>query len=245
MPDTPIVPPPARRPRDSEATQRAILDAAFIEFSDNGLSGARVDAIAARTGTSVRMIYYYFDSKDGLYRAVLERSYAAMRAAEAALGLEHLPPIDAIRTMTEFVFDYHAAEPRFARLVSIENIHRAEHIARADTMPATNLSVITTITSLLARGHAQGVFRGDADPIAVHLLITGFCFFRVANRHTLGAIFGQDPLSPALRTAHRQMAAEAVLGYLTTRPLCHSARASSTDHPTSDPVAPTLPGAHT
>lgn len=223
MPDTiqdtaPHTIPRPRRPRDPEATQLAILDAAFIEFSDNGLSGARVDAIAARTGTNVRMIYYYFGSKDGLYRAVLERSYAAMRAAEAALGLHHLPPIDAIRTMTEFVFDYHAAEPRFARLVSIENIHRAEHIARADSMPATNLSIITTISTILARGHAEGVFRGDADPIAVHLLITGFSFFRVANRHTLGAIFGQDPLAPTLRDTHRRMAAEAVLGYLTTRP---------------------------
>ena len=48
----------------------------------------------------------------------------------------------------------------------------------------------------------------------VHLLITGFCFFRVANRHTLGAIFGRDPLSPEFRDAHRRMAVEAVLGYL-------------------------------
>ena len=245
MPDTPPAPPPARRPRDSEVTQRAILDAAFIEFSDNGLSGARVDAIAARTGTSVRMIYYYFASKDGLYRAVLERSYATMRAAEGALGLEHLPPRDAIRTMTEFVFDYHAAEPRFARLVSIENIHRAEHIARAGAMPATHLSVITTIAAILARGHAQGIFRGDADPIGVHLLITGFCFFRVANRHTLGAIFGQDPLAPALRAAHRHMAVEAVLGYLTTRPLCRSPLASSTDDRSGDAVAPHPSGAPT
>jgi AcrR family transcriptional regulator len=203
-----------RRARDAEATRRAILAAAFIEFSDNGLSGTRVDAIAARTGTNVRMIYYYFGSKDGLYRAVLEQSYAAMREAEAALGLEHLAPDAAIRRMTEFVFDYHAAEPRFARLVSIENIHRAGHVARSGTMQAMNVTVIASIAAILARGRAAGVFRADADPLGVHLLITGFCFFRVANRYTLGSIFGQDPLAPELRDGHRRMAVESVLGYL-------------------------------
>ncbi len=216
MDDIPAAPP--RRSRDPAATQRAILDAALIEFSDNGLSGARVDAIAARTGTNVRMIYYYFGSKDGLYRAVLEQCYAAMRAAEAALRLDALPPAEAIRRMTEFVFDYHAADPRFARLVSIENIHRAEHIARSGTMQGLNVTVITTIAGILARGQAEGLFRTDADPIGVHLLITGFCFFRVANRYTLGTIFGKDPLAPELRDNHRRMAVESVLGYLQTLP---------------------------
>jgi TetR/AcrR family transcriptional regulator len=208
------IPDRPRRPRDPEATRQNILDAAFIEFSDNGLSGTRVDAIAARTGTNVRMIYYYFGSKDGLYRAVLEQAYAAMRAAEANLGLESLAPDTAIQRMTEFVFDYHAAEPRFARLVTIENIHRAEHIARSVTMPAMNLTVISSIAAILASGQAEGRFRPDADPLGVHLLITGFCFFRVANRHTLRTIFGKDPLSPDLRDAHRRMAVESVLGYL-------------------------------
>lgn len=91
------------RRRDAAATQRAILEAAFVEFSDNGLDGARVDAIAARAGTTVRMIYYYFASKEGLYRAVLEHAYAGIRSAEAALGLETLAPEGAIRTLAEFV----------------------------------------------------------------------------------------------------------------------------------------------
>jgi AcrR family transcriptional regulator len=208
------IPDRPRRVRDPEATRRAILDAAFIEFSDNGLSGARVDAIAARTGTNVRMIYYYFGSKDGLYRAVLEQTYAAMRAAESRLGLESQAPEAAIARMTEFVFDYHAAEPRFARLVTIENIHHGQHIAQSGTMQTMNVTVIASIAAILARGQASGLFRADADPLSVHLLITGFCFFRVANRHTLGVIFGKDPLAPDLRDAHRRMAVEAVLGYL-------------------------------
>lgn len=212
MNDAPLL--PVRRARDAAATQRSILDAAFIEFSDNGLDGARVDAIASRAGTTVRMIYYYFASKDGLYRAVLEHAYAGIRTAERDLGLEALAPDEAIRRLAEFVFDYEEANPRFVRLVSIENIHRAAHIARSETIQGLNATVISTIGAILARGQDAGVFRRDAEPIDVHLLMTAFCFFRVSNRHTLGTIFGQDPLSPELRARHRAMLVDSVLAFL-------------------------------
>src|ERR1700753_1548212 len=71
-----------RRRGDPERTREAILAAAREEVAENGVSGARVDAIAARTQTVKRMIYYYFGSKDGLYRAVLERAYGDIRTSE-------------------------------------------------------------------------------------------------------------------------------------------------------------------
>ena len=70
---------------DRERTRNAILAAARQEFAEHGLSGARVEAIAARTNTVKRMIYYYFGSKEGLYLAVLEEAYADIRRFEAEL----------------------------------------------------------------------------------------------------------------------------------------------------------------
>jgi len=145
---------------------------------------------------------------------VLEHAYAGIRTAERELGLEALAPEAAIRRLAEFVFDYEEANPRFVRLVSIENIHRAAHIARSETIQGLNATVISTIGAILARGQAEGVFRHDAEPIDVHLLMTAFCFFRVSNRHTLSTVFGQDPLAPALRARHRGMLVESVLAYL-------------------------------
>ena len=46
------------------------------------------------------------------------------------------------------------------------------------------------------------------------MLISGFCFYRVSNRHTLGAIFGRDLRDPAVEATHRRMAVEMVLRYL-------------------------------
>ena len=59
--------------RDPEATKARILAAAVREFSAKGISGARVDAIAARAKVNKRMLYYYFESKEGLFREILRR----------------------------------------------------------------------------------------------------------------------------------------------------------------------------
>ena len=204
-----------RRPtRDPEATKRRILDTAESEFAESGLTGARVDTIASRTDTNVRMIYYYFGSKDGLYRAVLERVYSRMRETEQALQLDTLPPKDAIRRLTEFTFDYQQAHPNFVRLVAIENTHHAEHLSELALIRTMNASVIETISAILERGKAAGLFRNDAEPVGVHLLITALCFFRVANRYTLRTIFPVDPLDPSITDSHRRMLVDAVLGYL-------------------------------
>src|SRR5271157_5694418 len=63
-----------RHPRhhNSAQTREAILEAAERIFGDEGLAGARTEAIAAAAGVNKALLYYYFGSKDGLYRAVLE-----------------------------------------------------------------------------------------------------------------------------------------------------------------------------
>ncbi len=203
-----------RRRPDAERTRQAILAAALEEFAAHGLSGARVDAIAARTSTVKRMIYYYFGSKEGLYLAVLEGAYAAIRRDEQALGLDWLPPLEAIRRLVEFTFDYEEAHPEFIRLVSIENIHNGRHIAESKTIQAVNSPVIATLARVLDRGKRDGVFRPSVEPTDVHMLISAVCFFRVSNRHTFGALFGCDLLDPAMRARHKAMLVDAVLHLL-------------------------------
>ena len=71
------------RAQDPEGTRRNILEIASKEFALNGLSGARIDEIAARTRSSKRMIYYYFGDKEGLYLHALENAYRQVREGEA------------------------------------------------------------------------------------------------------------------------------------------------------------------
>ena len=209
---------PLRRKKlDAERTRHQILLAAHDEFARHGLSGARVDAIAARTNTVKRMIYYYFGSKEALYLAVLERAYAAIRAAEAELDLDQLPPREAIQRLTEFTFDYHDGHPDFVRLVSIENINQGRFIAQSATIRAINVTVVDVLRRILERGAREGSFRGGLDAVDVHMMISSLSIFRVANGHTFGTLFHGDMNEPVLRRRHRAFLVDVVLRALERR----------------------------
>jgi AcrR family transcriptional regulator len=196
--------------RDPEVSMQDILRIATEEFAVNGLSGARVDQIAERTRTSKRMIYYYFGGKEGLYQAVLEKAYMDIRSLEQRSKLAEMEPRAAMRKLIELTFDYDETHPQFISLVSVENIHQGKHLKNLESIKEVNASVIRTLSAILERGRKEGVFRGDLDPVDVHLLISAFCFFRVSNRHTFGAIFARDLSDPKLRKRHKKMIIEAI-----------------------------------
>ena len=208
--------PPVERRRDAERTRAEILTVATAEFADRGYDGARVDEIAARTRTTKRMIYYYFGGKEQLFTAVLERAYGVIREAEQKLDVEHLDPVAAIRRLAELTFDHHEQHPDFIRLVSIENIHRAAHMRSSEHIADLSMPAIERISRILDRGRSAGVFRRDVDAIDIHMLISSYCVFRVANRHTWSTLFARDLTDPALRERYRTMLGDVVVEYLTS-----------------------------
>jgi len=210
----PGVEPRKSRKNNPEKTRENILQEAIVEFVQQGLSGARVDAIAERIHTSKRMIYYYFGSKEQLYVEVLEKLYGDIRSTEGRLHLTELAPVEAIRRMVEFTFDHHDRNVDFVRIVSIENIHNAEYVKRSEAIRAMNNTVLDSLDVILRRGVEEGVFRAGLVPLDVHLLISSFCFYRVSNRHTVGEIFQIDLPDERIKQRHREMICEAVLRYL-------------------------------
>ncbi|MGH2860452.1 MAG: TetR/AcrR family transcriptional regulator [Solirubrobacteraceae bacterium] len=205
-----------QRVRDAERTKNEILDVATREFSERGYAGTRVDEIAAKTHTTKRMIYYYFQGKEELYVEVLTRAYARIRNAEAALNIDGEEPISAIRLLAEFTFDHHESAPDFIRLVSIENINRGEHLVKAGAFTDLNSPIRDLIDHILRRGQEEGRFRRDVDALDVHMLISSFCVFRIANRHTFEASFGRDMADPKRRDHYRKMLGDMVVEYLTS-----------------------------
>lgn len=197
--------------QDPDGVRRDILAAARTEFVEKGLSGARVDEIAARTATSKRMIYYYFGDKEGLYRAVLEDAYQRMRDSERKLDLAALPPREALAKLVAASFDYHADDPGYVRLIMVENIHHARHLQGSKTLAPLNLPAIETVRTLYERGVSEGVFREGLDPLDIHLTIAALGFFNVSNQATIRELFGHDTAEPAIRERRRSHVVETVL----------------------------------
>ena len=200
--------------QDPAGVQSNILTVAMAEFAAYGLSGARIDEIAAKTRTSKRMIYYYFGGKDGLYRRVLEEAYRKVRAGEEQLDLEHLPPLEALTRLVEFTFGHHSRNPDFIRIVMIENIHQGAYLEQSELIKSLNAGAIEKLEAICRRGREAGLFREDIEPLELHWQISALSFFNVSNRATFSRIFGDALYTPEGQATLRRHAVELVARFV-------------------------------
>jgi AcrR family transcriptional regulator len=199
---------------EEDGTRAKILNVAIQEFARHGLSGARIDAIAAESGANKGMIYYYFGGKEDLYVAALEESYRRFRQIESEFHVEDLPPVPALRQLVSSTFDYHAVHPEFIRMVMTENINQGEYIRKIPELRAINRPAITLLDRLCQRGIAEGVFRADLDPVDLHMSISALSFYNVSNRHTFSYIFDRDLASADVHAARRTAVVDMILRYV-------------------------------
>src|SRR3954467_2205767 len=92
MPRTSTVNPLTRRKVPRHVREQDMLRVAERAFAERGFHGASVDAIAEGAGISKPMVYAYFDSKEGLYRAVMLRGRERLLQLLAAVADETGPP---------------------------------------------------------------------------------------------------------------------------------------------------------
>jgi len=203
--------------RDAERTQLTILAAGEDEFADKGLAGARVDAIAEQAGANKRMLYYYFGSKEDLYVAVLERAYGEMRQAENGLNLANLEPLDAIRRLVEFKFDYYRDHPRMIRLLAGENMQKATFLKRSRRLREMQNSLDIVLHAVLEAGEKKGLVKPGIDPLQLYISIAGLSYFYFSNAATLSTAFGRELMDTVELTARRAHAVEVILDYVRLR----------------------------
>ena len=202
------------RPRDADRSQKDILDAALAEFAEHGLGGARMDRIAERAGVNKRLIYYYFENKESLFLAVLERAYEGIRSEEQQLNLTEVEPVEAIRRLIAFTWNYYIEHPEFLTLLNSENLHRARHIRQSTKIPAMHSPLVATLADVLERGHKSGIFRAGVDPVQLYISIAGLSYFYLGNNHTLSTIFNRSLLGAKAKVERLSHMTDLVLGYL-------------------------------
>ncbi len=200
--------------RDSERTRRALLDAAEVEFAAKGLAGARVDVIAEESAANKRMLYYYFRSKDDLYVAVLERAYGAMRERERELNLTHLDPLEAIRKLVEFKFDYYVENPRIIPLLAAENLQGGKYLKRSRRLRDMHMSLVDMLCKVLEAGEHKGVIRSGIDPFQLYVSMSALSYFYFSNSATLSTAFGRQLAGASEHKARRAHAVDVIIAYV-------------------------------
>lgn len=209
--------------RDAERSKRAILDAALMEFSEQGHAGARIDAIATRARVSKPLIYSYFGDKDALYAAALREAYVQIRAGEHALDLEHADPEDAIRALVAFTLQHFVSKPWFISMLNTENLRGGATIRGLRDVTEIQSPLVARLREVLERGTAEGRFRAGVDPVELYISIASLCYFPVSNAHTLRVVF-RCPVDAAWLDRRRRDTEEMVIRFLRPEPPTNETR---------------------
>src|ERR1700688_1898466 len=136
------------RPAGQVATRENILRSAIDIFAKNGFAGAWVEKISKAAGSTDRMIYYYFGSKEGLFVAVLETIYKELGDAEGALDLSGLNPDESLRAIIRFTWNHYRAHPEMLTLLNNENLHQGKHVARSKRVKDLSFPLLSILTEV-------------------------------------------------------------------------------------------------
>jgi len=136
----------------AEQTKERILDAAFREFAEHGLAGARVDRIAKSAECNKNLIYIYFHNKEELYARVLDRNMAHVFAS-FPFTAQDLPAV------ARHVFDRARVKPDVFRLLAWATL---EHTEAA--MPPARKREYDRTLALVREQQESGAIRSDAAP---------------------------------------------------------------------------------
>lgn len=213
--------PPSDRARSRRApkmgrkpeTVRRICDAAELAFAELGLAGARTDEIARAAGVNKALLYYYFQSKDELYAAVLEGMFlkqraaiesarsAASRSPSASARYTSPPYQQELRAYVNGAIDFVVANPHFPRLIQREMMNRSaqvRHLMRRFWLPTYK-----RLENAIRRGIKSGEFRRVDSEHAVFSIIAMTVFY-FAAAPMLKDLLGRDTLNPRAVTARRK-----------------------------------------
>jgi TetR/AcrR family transcriptional regulator len=191
--------------RDRDRTRAMVLSVARREFAKLGLAGARVDEIVRIAGVSKQVIYYYFSSKDGLFKAALLSSYEEILAN----NLEYLrkspagSPEKRLRHMIVHLFDRIGARREVISLIVEENRYRGQHLRHSDLPYRSSKPMVEHLAEILKEGEVSGLFRPRIDARQTFLDIFSMCLFYFTNLYTVSAVIGFD-LSAASEIKRRR-----------------------------------------
>jgi len=206
--------PPGERARETESN---ILDAAEQIFARVGFNGARTQEIADASGVTKAMIHYYFDSKERLYRAVLDRVlFELIKLVQESTN----PKATRVERLDKFVrgfFDYVSRHPHFGRLTFMGTGDDADYF---DSIVTTFFRpLFTQGIRFIEEGVEEGVFRKvDAPQLLLTIYAAAMGYF--ADSHFIGLVLDKNPLAAPLLEGRRNALLDMIFSTLggTKRP---------------------------
>ncbi|MXV14363.1 TetR/AcrR family transcriptional regulator [Hufsiella ginkgonis] len=177
----------------TDRKKEAILDAAEKLFAAMGFDGASTRSIAAEAAVNMAMLSYYFGSKEGVFKAVLERRLGVFRQSLEELNDKDISSWEKLETCIDMYTDRIMADNCFSQL-----IHRELTLPRtemAEFITDSLLANANEVRRIINEGIANGTFRAVDTEFTV-ASIFGTKYY-IANASLLASkLFGKDLRDP-------------------------------------------------
>lgn len=187
MPTTALESPP-----EAAGGRARLLDAAAVEFCQNGYAGASIAAIARRAGISKSTIFHHFASKEALYLAVISSAAEEFRQKLENVLASSAEPGEALAVFQRSHLDHLHRNRQVARLVLRELQSEASSertVAMVSDVLAANYR---RLRDYLEQARREGSIRQDADCDVAALLVFAANVFFFQNRTVLERLPGPD-----------------------------------------------------
>jgi TetR/AcrR family transcriptional regulator len=188
-------------------TQQQILDAAEHEFSRHGLSGARMSAIAERAKVTTATLHYYFENKESLYKAVLQRPVDQVQTLLGQWDFDRLPPEEALKQMIRIAIENEAQNPQRQMLWFQESSQNQGAYFRECNV----LSLHEHLLKILERGIAEGCFRPLKPFLALTHILSVCLFYFTVHENWKHLTPELNRLSPEMIEEHTEEAITFIL----------------------------------
>jgi TetR/AcrR family transcriptional regulator len=201
------------RERDPEKSRQRILAAAEREFAEKGYYGARVDVIAENAQINKRMIYAYFQDKEGLYKQVLFQVYGRMEAVEQDLITCKYTGKKLIYEIISAYFSFLKENPTFVSILMWENLNKGQYLKELENSRIER-GTIRYFVEMLEAGRKDGTYRNDINPWHTALSLITTCFANFSNQYTLSKLFHNDLASEQMIEQRRLHTINLMIAYL-------------------------------
>lgn len=170
----PVTPDPSARD--------AIMAAATELFAAQGFAGVTIKEIGAKAKVNSALLYYYFEDKEGLYRAVLAHIIGGLsRSVGSSLAAAPPSPEEGVRRFVSAQAERFFENRIFARLV-LRELFDGGTVRLETPMHAVVVNAFRPLLELIKAGQARGAFRADIDPrFAVISTVAQVAYFTLAQ----------------------------------------------------------------
>lgn len=183
-------------------TRERILQAALEAFSLRGFDGAKMRDIAAAAGVPLGLLQYHFGAKSKLWRAAVDRAFAALRGGLEAILEDPRPAddVERLRILIRAHVQFAAEHPEFIRLMHEEGKRRGP---RMRWLVDTHVKpLFREMVGLIERAQALGLVPAGIAPIHLVYVIVGAVGVIFHQAEECKRVAGFDPLEPAAAAAH-------------------------------------------